>query len=62
MVTPSPVFPARQWALATAGLLTQLNAHDLATIGGGPAGPATAADRLAVLTRDWGAGTRDDLS
>ena len=57
----APLPPARAWALATAGVLTQLNAHDHAVLGGGPPGPATAADRLAVLTRDWGAGTREEL-
>jgi hypothetical protein len=53
--------PARHWALATAGLLTRYNEHELTVLGGGPPTPEAVADRLQALKRDWEAGTRQEL-
>lgn len=55
------ISPARQWALAVAGPLTELNGHDLALLGGRAPTAESRADLLAVLERDWSAGTRPEL-
>jgi Protein of unknown function (DUF1266) len=54
-------FPARTWALAAPGILTQLNGHDHGLLGGAPPSPEVAQDRAAVLLRDWDAADRAGL-
>ncbi len=55
------LLPSRLWALAVPGILTQLNQHDHAVLGGASASPEVARDRAAVLQRDWNATDRAGL-
>jgi hypothetical protein len=55
------MLPSRLWALAAPGILTQLNAHDHALLGGASPSPEAAQDRAAVLQRDWDAPDRTGL-
>ncbi len=53
--------PARLWALAVPGILTQRNGHDHGLLGGAASSPEVAQDRATVLRRDWDAADRAGL-
>jgi hypothetical protein len=53
--------PARLWALATPGILTNVNDHDHALLGGGVASPDAAKIRAETLRRDWEVSNRTEL-
>jgi hypothetical protein len=55
------LLPSRLWALAVPGILTQLNQHDHAVLGGASPSLEAAQDRAAVLQRDWDAADRAGL-
>jgi len=53
--------PAHLWALAVPGILTTVNGHDHALLGGAGLAPEAARGRAEALRRDWGVHDRAEL-